>query len=95
MGVQKNRLIETVLLSTHNICLDLEIRKLLFCYTLFNYRPENLFFFLQITKQASSEDFGIYCMGQQQRLIQSCASTVLPQPTLSGLQIFFKIGGPK
>ena len=27
MGAQKNRLIETVLLSTHNICFGLAIRK--------------------------------------------------------------------
>ena len=33
-GAQKNRLIETVLLSTHNICFGREIRKLNFCYTL-------------------------------------------------------------
>ena len=32
MGAQKNRLIETVLLSTHNICFGWEIRKLVFCY---------------------------------------------------------------
>ena len=30
MGAQKNRLIETVLLSTHNICFGWEIRKLNF-----------------------------------------------------------------
>ena len=34
LDAQKNRLIETVLLSTHNICLGWEIRKLIFCYTL-------------------------------------------------------------
>ena len=33
LGAQKNRLIETVLLSTHNICLGLEIRKKIW-YTL-------------------------------------------------------------
>ena len=33
LGAQKNRLIETVLLSTHNICFSLEIRKLNFRYT--------------------------------------------------------------
>ena len=32
MVAQKNRLIETVLLSTHNICFGSEIRKLFFCY---------------------------------------------------------------
>ena len=30
LGAQKSRLIETVLLSTHNICFGLEIRKLFF-----------------------------------------------------------------
>ena len=28
LGAQKNRLIETVLLSTHNMCFGLEIKKL-------------------------------------------------------------------
>ena len=32
LGAQKNRLIETVLLSTHNICFGWEIRKLDFRY---------------------------------------------------------------
>ena len=34
LGAQKNRLIETVLLSTHNICFGWEIRKLFFWYAL-------------------------------------------------------------
>ena len=34
LDAQKNRLIETVLLSTHNICFGLEIRKLNFRYAL-------------------------------------------------------------
>ena len=34
LGAQKNRLIETVLLSTHNICLGLVIRKIIFYYIL-------------------------------------------------------------
>ena len=34
LGAQKNRLIETVLLSTHNICFGGEIRKLFFYYAL-------------------------------------------------------------
>ena len=41
LGAQKNRLIETknrliemVLLSTHNKCFGWEIRKITFCYTL-------------------------------------------------------------
>ena len=33
-GCSKNRLIETVLLSTHNICLGLVIRKIIFYYIL-------------------------------------------------------------
>ena len=36
-GAQKNRLNETVLLSTHNICFGWEIRKLFFCYTLLRF----------------------------------------------------------
>ena len=34
LGSQKNRLFETVLSSTNNICFGWEIRKLYFCYTL-------------------------------------------------------------
>ena len=34
MGAQKNRLIERVLLSTHNICFGWEIRKIIFHYAL-------------------------------------------------------------
>ena len=34
MGAQKNRLIETVLLSTHNICFGWEIKKIIFQYAL-------------------------------------------------------------
>ena len=34
MGAQKNRLIEMVLLSTHNICLGWEIKKIVFQYAL-------------------------------------------------------------
>ena len=34
LGAQKNRLIETVLLSTHNMCFDWEIRKLNIYYAL-------------------------------------------------------------
>ena len=42
LGAQKNRPIETVALSTHNICFGWEIRKLIFIYALlssdlFNY----------------------------------------------------------
>ena len=37
MGAKKNRLIETVLLSTHNICFGWEIRKIIFKYTLFSW----------------------------------------------------------
>ena len=38
LGAQKNHLIETVLLSTHNICFDQEIRKLIINYALI-WRP--------------------------------------------------------
>ena len=34
LGAQKNRLIEMVLLSTHNICFGWEIKKIYFQYTL-------------------------------------------------------------
>ena len=34
LSAQKNRLIQTVLLSTHNICFGLEIRNLIFRYAL-------------------------------------------------------------
>ena len=34
LGAQKNRLIETVLLSTHNICFGREINKVVFQYAL-------------------------------------------------------------
>ena len=34
VDAQKNRLIETVLLSTHNICFGREIKKIVFQYTL-------------------------------------------------------------
>ena len=34
MGAQKDRLIETVLLSTHNICFGWEIEKIIFSYVL-------------------------------------------------------------
>ena len=34
LGAQKNRLIQTVLLNTHNICIGWEIRKIIFWYPL-------------------------------------------------------------
>ena len=34
LGAEKNRLIETVLLSTHNICIRCEIKKITFQYAL-------------------------------------------------------------
>ena len=40
LGAQKNRLIETVLLSTHNICFGWELRKSVFRYTLLTKVPE-------------------------------------------------------
>ena len=39
LGAQKNCLIETVLLSTHNICFGREIRKNIFLYTLLSRSP--------------------------------------------------------
>ena len=48
MVALKNRLIEMVLLSTHNICFGLEIRKLNFCYTLLTkvlYYEDNILVF--------------------------------------------------
>ena len=45
MGAQKNRLIEMVLLSTHNICFGLEIRKLLFGYALLTKGLRKINFF--------------------------------------------------
>ena len=48
MGAQKNRLIVTVLLSTHNICIGWEIKKIIFQYTLLsgglNSMDKNLLF---------------------------------------------------
>ena len=45
LGAQKNRLIETVLLSTHNICFGWEIRKLNLRYALLTkvLSPNKLF----------------------------------------------------
>ena len=40
MGAQKNRLIETVLVSTLNICLGVEIRKIVFQYALVSMMEE-------------------------------------------------------
>ena len=37
LGAQKNRLIETVLFSTHNLCFGREIRKLFFNYALISH----------------------------------------------------------
>ena len=39
LGAQKNRLIETVLLSTHNICFGWERRKIIFSYALLSGGP--------------------------------------------------------
>ena len=40
-GAQKNRLIETVLLSTHNICFGREIKKIFFNYAVLFGDPRN------------------------------------------------------
>ena len=50
LGAQRNRLIETVLLSTHNICSGWEIRKLIFTYNCAFLSIKNLFFLLKISK---------------------------------------------
>ena len=42
MAAQKNRLIETVLLSTHNICFEFEIRKLIFLVHTGHHNDGNL-----------------------------------------------------
>ena len=43
LGAQKNRLIETVLLSTHNICFCSEIRKMIFDYVLLTKGLDTIF----------------------------------------------------
>ena len=43
LGAQKNRLIETVLLSTHNICFGLERRKFIFDEQNFERKIVNVF----------------------------------------------------
>ena len=53
MSVQKNRLTETVLLSTHNICFGWEIRKSIFWYALLT---KGLF-----TRLHKLNDVEIYC----------------------------------
>ena len=40
VGAQKNRLIETVLLSTHNICFGWKIKKNIFLLRTLNLSPE-------------------------------------------------------
>ena len=49
LGAQKNRLIETVLLSTHSLCFGLEIRKI--CYALFTKGLFDLNVFIANIKQ--------------------------------------------
>ena len=46
LGSQKNCLIDTVLLSTHNICFGWETRKLIFDYTLFYLEAWKILTFL-------------------------------------------------
>ena len=46
MGAQKNRLIKTVLLSTHNISFGLEMRKMIFSYTLLSGGLAEAFIFV-------------------------------------------------
>ena len=48
LGAQKNLLIETVLLSTHNICFGWEIRKLIFSYALLSKGLQTKYFSLKL-----------------------------------------------
>ena len=57
LGAQKNRLIETVLLSTHNICFGFDIRKIDFRYALFTKVLEYVILF---RSTALSYDDGQY-----------------------------------
>ena len=50
LDAQKNRLIETVLLSTHNICFCLEIKKIVFQFALLSGGLENVLTLSAITK---------------------------------------------
>ena len=45
MGAHNNRLIETVLLGTHNICFGFEIKKIVFHYALLSVGLLHLFFY--------------------------------------------------
>ena len=62
-GAQKNRLIETVLLSTHNICFDEEMRKMLFNYALLSGGMQ----YLNITVNKTLTHVIIIDNGQQDR----------------------------
>ena len=48
MGAQKNRLMETVLLSTHNICFGWETTKPFFIYTLLSTCTVVLFIYVSV-----------------------------------------------
>ena len=62
LGAQKNRLIETVLLSTHNICFGWEIRKLNFRYTLLTIVLAILQFFADIGQaNLNIYQFSLFC----------------------------------
>ena len=67
LGEHKKRLIETFLLSTHNICFGSEIRKLYFCYTLLtkglsiNGIEKNLLII------SSDPDLGLLCLQKPQK----------------------------
>ena len=45
LGAQKNRLNETILLSTKNICFRWEIKKLIFKYRLLSVQVPGIIFF--------------------------------------------------
>ena len=50
-GAQKNRLIETVLLITHNICFGWEIKKIIFLYTLLSGGLECKFLCFRLSRR--------------------------------------------
>ena len=59
MGAQNNRFIETVLLSTHNICFGLELRK--FLLPTLNYRPVSIGFVEAVNPLHAGQVFMVLC----------------------------------
>ena len=58
LGAQKNPLIETVLLNTHNVCLGWEIRKLVFRYALLTISPVYIFSSRMPSRKGGTDDRG-------------------------------------